>query len=128
MRFRLMALAALAALSACGSSPDARNFSVYFQPYSADLDDQAQETAEAAGRYAKDHATLPVSVVGFSNPADPGRDFDGQSAQRAEAIMRVLTAQGVSANRISTSSSSVIDPLPVSPVAARRVDIAVGSP
>lgn len=128
MRFRWIALASLAALPACSAASDTRNFSVYFPPYSAELDQQARESAEAAAAYAKAYPLLPVSVAGHSAPADLGRDADGLSDQRAAAIRRVLTADGVSAGRITMSAYGAADPHPMPQVAVRRVDITVGLP
>ncbi|HBK05492.1 MAG TPA: hypothetical protein DDZ81_06450 [Acetobacteraceae bacterium] len=126
MRFRWIALASLVALTACGSTAERRNFSVYFQPYSAELDQQALESAVNAAQYAQAHASLPVLVAGYSAPADPGRDVDGLSDQRADAIKRVLTDDGVSANRITIDANGATDPLSMPQVAVRRVDITVG--
>ena len=126
MRFQWIALASIVVLAGCESPSNTRNYSIYFQPYSAELDQQARESTETAALYARANASLPISVIGFSAPADPGRDVDGLSAQRAEAITQALTAEGVSANRISVSSSSAIDPLPMAMVAVRRVDISIG--
>jgi outer membrane protein OmpA-like peptidoglycan-associated protein len=128
MRLRWIALASLVTLAGCGTGSQTRNFSVYFQPYSAELDKQAKETAETAAQYAQAHAVLPVAIEGYSAPADPGRDIDGLSAQRADAIKRVLTAAGVSPTRISTSANGSIDPHPMPQLSVRRVDIAVGGP
>ena len=127
MRFRWIALASLVTLAACGTESETRNFSVYFQPYSADLDQQAKDTAQTAAQYAQAHTTLPVSVNGYSAPADPGRDIDGLSAQRADAIKRALTTGGVSPNRITTNANGSVDPHPMPQVSVRRVDITVGA-
>jgi outer membrane protein OmpA-like peptidoglycan-associated protein len=126
MRFRWMTVLLLSALAGCTGSGDEQAYSVYFQPYSADPDPAARETIHAAADFARSHRTLPVVVVGYSAPPDPGRDVDGLSAQRAEGVKRVLVAEGVEPNRISTTAHGVIDPKNLPTVAERRVDIAVG--
>lgn len=128
MRFRWIALASLAVLPACASGSDTRSFSVYFQPYSAELDQQGWETTDAAAEYAKAYPLLPVSVAGHSAPADPGRDVDELADRRAAEIRRVLTADGFSASRIVLSAYGPSDPHPMPQVAVRRVDITVGLP
>jgi outer membrane protein OmpA-like peptidoglycan-associated protein len=126
MRLRWIALAGATVLSACGPASDTRSFSVYFQPYSADLDQQARESAATAAQYAAGHASLPVSVAGYSAPSAPVRDVDVLSAKRAEAITRVLVADGVSPKRITVSANGSMDPHPLPEVSVRRVDITVG--
>jgi outer membrane protein OmpA-like peptidoglycan-associated protein len=126
MRFQWAMVLLVLALTGCASGADRQAYSVYFNPYSADPDPAARATIHAAADYARSHRSLPVVVVGYSAPPDPGRDVDGLSAQRAEGVKRVLVAEGVESDRIVTTANGVIDPKNLPTVAERRVDIAVG--
>ena len=128
MRFGWFALASLGALTACASGSDTRGFSVYFQPYSTELDRQGRETADAAAEYAKAYPLLPVLVVGHSARATQGHDADEVSDRRAAAIRQVLIADGVGASRIVLSAYGHADPHPMPQLAGQRVDITVGQP
>ena len=126
MRLRWMTILLLAALPACSPQADGQRYSVYFQPYSADLDQQALETVHAAADFAQGHRGLPIAVVGYAAPPDPDRDVPGLSAHRADAVAQVLAASGVEANRVTTSGNGIIDPKTLPTVSVRRVDITVG--
>jgi outer membrane protein OmpA-like peptidoglycan-associated protein len=126
MRSRWMAILLLAALGGCSWLSDSRKYSVYFEPYSADLNQQGHETIAAVAEFARSHPMQPIAVDGFSAPADPKRDVDGLSAQRADVIRQALVGDGVSPGRITLTANGVIDPKTLPSVAVRRVDIAVG--
>ncbi len=110
----------------CSRFSDAERFSVYFEPYSTSLDPRALQTIQVAGRFAQSHPWLPVAVVGYAAPPDPGRDVDGLSAQRAEVVKQVLVNDGLSPARITTTANGITDPKNSPTVAVRRVDIDVG--
>jgi outer membrane protein OmpA-like peptidoglycan-associated protein len=126
MRLRWMTIVLLGALPACSLQTDSQKYSVYFQPYSADLDPQALQTVHAAADFAQDHRSLPVAVTGFSAPPDPDRDVPGLSAHRAEVVAQALASAGVAANRVSTAADGIIDPKSLPTLSVRRVDIIVG--
>lgn len=125
MRFRMMTILSVMALCGC-SSAETQSFSVYFQPYSAALDQQALATVADAADFARSNQRLPVVVTGYSAPPDPKRDIEGLSAMRADAVKQALAADGVGPERITTVASGETDPKPLPNVAVRRVDIAVG--
>lgn len=114
------------ALAGCAGAPERQRFSVFFQPYSAGLDQQANETVKAAAQFAQSHRGLPVALAGYSAPPDPNRDVDGLSAQRADVVKQALVASGVEPSRISTDAKGITDPKELPQVAVRRVDIMVG--
>ena len=126
MRLRWMAILLLAAVAGCSWFSDTRKYSVYFEPYSADLNQQAHATITAAAVYAQSHPVLPITIAGFSAPADPRRDVDGLSVQRADVVKQALVGGGIDANRIAATANGTIDPGTLPSLAVRRVDIAVG--
>jgi outer membrane protein OmpA-like peptidoglycan-associated protein len=103
-----------------------QSFSVFFQPYSADLDQQAQTTIHTASAFAKDHPMQPVVLVGYSAPPDPGKDVPGLSDNRATAVKAILIADGVGPGRISVDANGITDPGSLPTLSVRRVDIQVG--
>jgi outer membrane protein OmpA-like peptidoglycan-associated protein len=126
MRLRWMAILLLAAVGGCSWLSDSRKYSVYFEPYSADLNQQGHETITAVADFARSHPLQPVAIDGFSAPADPKRDIDGLSAQRADAVKQALVDGGVSSSRITVTANGTVDPKTLPSVGVRRVDIAVG--
>jgi outer membrane protein OmpA-like peptidoglycan-associated protein len=126
MQARLTSVLLLAALGGCGWLTDSQKYSVYFQPYSADLDQQARDTIHAAADFARAHPLQRVTLNGFSSPPDPGRDIDGLSAHRADVVKQVLVADGVGEERITTVANGTTDPKTLPDIAVRRVDISVG--
>jgi outer membrane protein OmpA-like peptidoglycan-associated protein len=126
MRAHRTAVVLLAVLGGCSSLSGSQKYSVYFEPYSAELDRQGHETIDAAAKFAQAHPLQPVEVDGFAAPPDPQRDVDGLSAQRAAAVKRALVSDGVSAERITTVANGITDPKSLPTVAVRRVDIGVG--
>ncbi len=126
MRPRLAIAAMLLTLGGCSLFTDRPHYSIYFQPYSAALDDQTRATIHNAADYAKAHPNQPVFLTGYAAPPDPGKDVDGLSAQRADVVGKALTGDGISADRIFTRANGVTDPGVMPDVAVRRVDIRFG--
>jgi outer membrane protein OmpA-like peptidoglycan-associated protein len=126
MRFRWTTTLLLASLGGCGWFTQTGKYSVYFPPYSASLNDQANETIHTAASFARDHPLLPVVVTGYSAPPDPKLDVPGLSDQRADAVKQMLIADGIRPNRIATVGNGITDPQSRPEVSVRRVDIGVG--
>ncbi len=126
MRLGWMTILLLAGLGGCSWLSGSRQFSVYFVPYSAVLNQQARETIVAAAQFARSHPMQPIAVDGFSAPPDANRDVEGLSAQRAEVVKLALVSAGVGADRITTVANGIVNPKPLPQVAVRRVDISIG--
>jgi outer membrane protein OmpA-like peptidoglycan-associated protein len=126
MRPRLAFAAILLILGGCSLFANQPHYSIYFQPYSAALEDQARATLHDTADYANAHPNQPVFITGYAAPPDPGKDVDGLSAQRAEAVSKALTSAGISADRIFTRANGETDPGVMPSVAVRRVDIRFG--
>jgi outer membrane protein OmpA-like peptidoglycan-associated protein len=117
----------IVACSGCSSTPDTQQFSVFFQPYSAAVDQQANATIQSAATYALAHPAMPVTLNGYSAPPDPKLDVDGLSAQRAEIVKKILVTGGVDPNRVTTKANGITDPKSLPNLSVRRVDINIGS-
>jgi outer membrane protein OmpA-like peptidoglycan-associated protein len=128
MRYRLASLLMLTALGACANpfGEHTRKYSVFFQPYSSALDDNARAAVADAASFAHDHPLQPITVAGFAAPPDPSKDVDGLSAQRAEAVKQALITDGVGSGRISIEANGITDPEGKPNLAVRRVDINIG--
>jgi outer membrane protein OmpA-like peptidoglycan-associated protein len=124
MRITWPALAVAVMLTGCSALfGGQQKYSLYFEPYSVALDQQAQETVRSAARYAADHPLVKVSVAGYAAPPDRMHDVDGLSAQRAAAVKQALIGGGVAPDRIATEANGVTDPKMLPALAERRVDI-----
>ena len=126
MRPGTAAIIALAALAGCSSGPDKQTFSVFFNPYSSSVDQQAQDSIQSAAAFAQAHPASPILLTGYSAPADPKLDVDGLSAQRAVVVTQALVSDGINPDRVSMHAAGVTDPKEMPSVAVRRVDIRVG--
>ena len=128
MHYRLATLLLLSGLAGCANpfGEHTRKYSIFFQPYSADLDDHARAGIADAASFAHDHPLQPISVAGFAAPPDPSKDIDGLSAKRAEVVKQALVTDGISAGRISVEANGITDPDGKPNLAVRRVDINIG--
>ena len=126
MRFRWMTLLVLVAVGGCGWIAGSQKYSVYFQPYSSELDEQARQTIKDAADFASAHRLQAIQVSGFSAPPDPKLDVPGLSEKRADNVMQVLIADGVGPDRITVLANGITDPKTLPTLAVRRVDISVG--
>jgi len=112
-------------LAGCASifGNDRRQYSIFFPAYSTELDAQAQRTAREAAQFAKTNPNVSVTVAGYSAPADPARDVDGLSSDRAQAVKAALITDGIDPQRIDARANGMIDPKTLPSIAVRRVDI-----
>lgn len=125
MRLKWSLLMISVTLAGCANlfGNDRQQYSIFFQPYSTELDTQAQRTAREAAQFAKTNPNLSVTIAGYSAPADPARDVDGLSADRAQAVKGILVADGIDPQRIDAQANGTIDPKTLPSIAVRRVDI-----
>jgi outer membrane protein OmpA-like peptidoglycan-associated protein len=121
-RFAILLLSTLA--GACGSQAGQR-FSVYFQPYSANFDPQAQQVVHEAATFAKAHPLMPLSIK--NTTPYMGLEVDTISGQRTEAVLHALLQEGVSRMRIEiVGTDRLLDPNGMPNLPPQRVDISVG--
>ncbi len=128
MRYRVLTGLLLTFLAGCHNPADKQTFSVFFQPYSAELDQQAQDTIHAASAFWKDHSSQPVVLMGYAAPPDPGKDVPGLSAKRVAVVQDMMVADGVRKDFTYPLANGTTDPGHMPNLAVRRVDINIGSP
>ena len=105
---------------------EGQKYVIFFQPFSANLDDAAQGALKAASASALDHPSVPVYVAGFASPIGSTAANAALSKTRAQVVADGLVADGVPATRIKRRALGEVD-YTLDPIEARRVEISVGS-
>jgi outer membrane protein OmpA-like peptidoglycan-associated protein len=124
MRCRFAVLLLSTLVGAC-SGQSGQRFSVYFQPYPADFDPQAQQVVHEAATFAKAHPLMPLSIK--NTTPDMGLQVDTLSGQRTEAVLHALLQEGVSRMRIEiVGADRLLDPNGMPNLPRQWVDISVG--
>lgn len=123
---RLMSIGMLISIAACAAKPRAgQRFPVFFQEWSAALDDAALKTVEAAAKWAAQHPDAPVHVTGFADPEGSREANKAISRTRAQVVVDQLVRDGIARGRISMSAKGPTD-YTLSSIESRRVEITVG--
>jgi outer membrane protein OmpA-like peptidoglycan-associated protein len=112
------------ALAGCAGG-DGKAFYVFFQPYSSDLDSEAQTTVQAAATYALAHPLMPISIAGDATRPDTG-DNDTLRQQRVAAVKDALVRAGVGAPGIDVRGNGLAYPDGVPDQPVGRVTVNVG--
>ncbi len=112
------------------ASPGARAqqpaFLVFFQLWSAGIDDQGQQVITTAADWVKTHHTKSVKVVGYADPTGSQKANVLLSELRAQVVVDGLTAAGVPADIISQNGTGAV-PFAGSAQESRRVAIEVSN-
>jgi outer membrane protein OmpA-like peptidoglycan-associated protein len=124
MRCSVAILLLSAVLGGC-TSLDGKRFSVLFQPYSSDLDAQAQAAVQSASAFAQAHPLMPLSIAGYVVRIDPG-DIDTLRQQRVMVVQDALVRRGVNQVRIEVLGNGILYPDGVPDQTVGRVDINIG--
>ncbi len=125
---RLLLIGLLASLGACATeSGKAQKFPVFFQEWSAALDDSASNTVAAAAKWANEHPNAPVTVSGYADPEGTQKANIAISRTRAQVVVDQLVRDGVSRGRIRLNAHGPTD-YTLSAIESRRVEIAVAAP
>ncbi len=104
-----------------------QSYAVYFQKWSAGLDDGGLKAVKQAADSARQHAGVPILVSGYA-ANDTGSNAANQllSRTRAQQVVDQLRQDGVDAGRIRINAQGATG-YQLDPVEARRVTIAVGA-
>lgn len=122
----LLALAVLLAGAPVGHAAGLPHVVVFFQSWSANLDDAATHAIQTAADWAKQHPQDTVTVLGFASPVGSNAANQDLSRLRAQIVSDTLVADGVPVERIQRRA---LGPLPDAndEQEARRVEIALGA-
>jgi outer membrane protein OmpA-like peptidoglycan-associated protein len=124
----LWVLGLLLAISACvGPPPASQPLVVYYQQWSAALDDSAQAIVKSAATWANSHPTTPVAVIGYADPEGSPQSNRDLSHTRAQRVADALIADGVPAQRITVTAHGSVG-FAMDAQESRRVTISLGTP
>jgi outer membrane protein OmpA-like peptidoglycan-associated protein len=100
---------------------------VFFQEWSAALDDEGKGAVVAAAVWARDHPEQLVTVSGFADPEGTPQANKDISRLRAQVVSDLLMANGVPQSRIQNKAIGSVG-FSFSSLESRRVEISVGAP
>lgn len=124
-----MRLAVLLLLSLVAGSARAQQtptYVVYFQEWSAALDDSAQAVITRAADWAKAHAGSSVRVTGFADPTGSRKANILLSELRAQVVVDQLGGDGVDGQRIAQSGQGSVQ-FALTSQESRRVTVSFGA-
>jgi outer membrane protein OmpA-like peptidoglycan-associated protein len=121
----LLFLLCFAMVSADAAEPPAQKFVVFFQEWSAKLDDSALAVIGHAGDYATAHPGVVVHVEGFADPTGSRKANALLTDLRAQVVMDQLQADGVPVAHIQGRGRGSVH-FALSSQESRRVEISVG--
>jgi outer membrane protein OmpA-like peptidoglycan-associated protein len=124
-RVVLLSLLLLAGCGTFGLNGGAPRYVVFFDPFSAQLDEAAVKVvAEAAGA-AKRQGDVPVTVIGYADPEGSAQTNRDLSRTRAGVVADALMHDGVPGPRIRRQAMGAVD-YSLDSLESRRVEIVVG--
>lgn len=110
--------------AAHAQGPAGRKFVIYFQEWSADIDETARGVIIDAAQHALSVPRTAVQVTGFADPIGSRRANALLSELRAQRVVDMLGENGVSQTRTQFSGKGSV-PFALSTQEARRVEIFV---
>ena len=127
---RLMGIGLLCGvLGACTASPapGSIRYAVFFQEWSASLDDGGKAIVADAADWANKHPTVEVHVIGYADPEGSPQANREISRTRAQVVADGLAEDGVARPRIIIDGRGSV-PFTLDSQESRRVTISLGSP
>jgi outer membrane protein OmpA-like peptidoglycan-associated protein len=121
----LFLLLCVTAGSSWAADPPGQKFVVFFQDWSAALDDSAQAVISNAAEWVKSHPGNIAHVNGFADPAGSRKANTLLSELRAQMVVDQLLSDGVGQNRIRQRGHGSVQ-FALSSQESRRVEISVG--
>jgi cytochrome c oxidase subunit 2 len=125
MRRVLPLLTLLAATGAAWAAAPLPHIVVFFQSWSAKLDDPALRAVQAAADWAKQHPQEKLVVIGYASTVGTAQANQDLSRLRAQIVSDTLVADGVPVERIRRRALGPVD-YTLDPQETRRVEIALG--
>jgi outer membrane protein OmpA-like peptidoglycan-associated protein len=123
----MLAIALLLGLGACNLAPPGQRFLVFFQEFSAQVDDPGKATITGAADYAKQNPLMAVHVVGFADPTGVPQANVELSHLRAQVVSDAMVAAGVPVGRITVEAAGPTK-FELAAQESRRVVVSVGNP
>lgn len=126
-RLLLSAVLTAATVAAAHAADPARHVVVFFQSWSAKLDDPALQSLRNAADWAKRHPDQSLVVIGYASTVGSAAANKDLSRLRAQIVADTLAADGVPPDRIRRQSKGAVD-YAMDPLEARRVEVSLGAP
>jgi outer membrane protein OmpA-like peptidoglycan-associated protein len=112
-------------ISACASPrPASQKFVVFFEGWSASLDEAGRKGVATAARWAKEHPGQIVTVAGFADPEGSKQANIAMSRTRAQVVVDQLVRDGVDRSRIRLTAHGPTD-YTLTSLESRRVEIGI---
>jgi outer membrane protein OmpA-like peptidoglycan-associated protein len=110
--------------SARAADPSPQKFVVFFQEWSAKLDDSAQTVISHAAEWVKSHPGNVAHVNGFADPTGSRQANVLLSELRAQMVVDQMQGDGIAANRISQRGHGSVQ-FALTSQESRRVEISI---
>jgi outer membrane protein OmpA-like peptidoglycan-associated protein len=123
---RLVALLLLSLLAGTAYAQQSPTYVVYFQEWSAAIDNSAQGEIANAAAWAKAHPDVTVQVVGSADPTGSRAANILLSELRAQVVVDQLAADGAEAQRIAQTGTGSVQ-FALTSQESRRVTITFGT-
>ena len=121
----LLLLSCAVATSARAADAPAQKFVVFFQEWSAALDDPAQSVIGQAAEWVKSHPGNVAHVNGFADPTGSKRANALLSDLRAQVVVDQLQTDGVDPKRLRQRGHGSVQ-FALTSQESRRVEISTG--
>jgi outer membrane protein OmpA-like peptidoglycan-associated protein len=120
----LLLLLTIASASRAADAP-AQKFVVFFQEWSAALDDSAQAVITQAAEWVKSHPGNIAHVSGFADPTGSKQANVMMSDLRAQVVADQLQTDGIDPQRIRQRGHGAVQ-FALTSQESRRVEISIG--
>jgi outer membrane protein OmpA-like peptidoglycan-associated protein len=123
----LLLLLCAATTSTCAADPPMQKFVVFFQDWSAALDNNAQTVIGNAASWVKSHPGNVAHVNGFADPTGSKAANGLLSELRAQVVVDQLQTDGVDPSRIEQKGHGSVQ-FALTSQESRRVEISISRP
>ncbi len=124
---RFAAVVLLSLLAGSAQAQPAPSYVVFFQEWSAALDNPALGVIGQAADFAKAHPAMRVQVTGFADATGSQKANILLSELRAQVVVDQLTSDGVGPQRISDVGAGSVQSV-FTKQESRRVQVSFSSP
>jgi outer membrane protein OmpA-like peptidoglycan-associated protein len=121
----VLLLLCAAAASVRAADPPAQKFVVFFQEWSAAIDDSAQSVIGQAAEWMKSHPGDVAHVSGFADPTGSRQANILMSELRAQVVVDQMVSDGVDAKRVRQQGHGSVQ-FALSSQESRRVEVSIG--
>ena len=121
----VLMLLCLATHASIAAGPPEQKFVVFFEQWSAAIDDSAQSVITQAADYVKSHPGNVAHVAGFADPTGSRQANVLLSQLRAQVVVDQLVTDGVDPKRVQQRGHGSVQ-FALTSQESRRVEISIG--